>query len=142
VTTWQRAGGRVISVSHAYEVLGSGAKTETENYVAEIVADGAYKAGAEGTVSVVLTTKNGHHTNAQYPYKFKLDAAPDGVTFPKPILQRADGTFDETKGQFKVPFTATKPGKVTISGTLFLSVCNDAHCIIEKEPLQVPVDVK
>ena len=90
----------------------------------------------------MLTTKNGHHTNAQYPYKFKLDAAPEGVTFPKPILQRADGTFDETKGHFKVPFTAAKPGKVTISGTLYLSVCSDAHCIIEKEPLQLPVDVQ
>ncbi len=93
-------------------------------------------------MSVVLTPKNGHHTNAQYPYKFKLDAPPDGVTYPKPLLQRADGVFEETRGQFKVPFASAKPGKVTISGTLSLSVCNDAHCIIEREPLEVQVDVK
>jgi hypothetical protein len=118
------------------------ARNETDNYVAEIKADGAYKSGAQSTVSVTLTTKNGHHTNAQYPYKFKLDAAPDGVSFPKPILQRADGTFEETRGVFQVPFVPAKAGKVTIAGTLFLSVCSDAHCIIDKVALEVPVDVK
>jgi hypothetical protein len=122
--------------------VGATSKAETENFVAEMTADSAYKAGTEGNVSVTLTTRNGHHTNAQYPYKFKLDAAPDGVSFPKPILQRADGTFEETKGQFKVPFTAAKAGKVTLAGTLSLSVCSDAHCIIDKVALEVPVDVK
>jgi hypothetical protein len=118
------------------------ARNETDNYVAEIKADSSYKAGAEGAVTVTLTPKNGHHTNAQYPYKFKLDAAPEGVSFPKPLLQRADGTFEETRGLFKVPFVAAKAGKVTIAGTLFLSVCSDAHCIIDKVALEVPVDVK
>jgi hypothetical protein len=117
-------------------------RNETDNYVAEIKADGTYKAGTEGNVTVTLTTKNGHHTNAQYPYKFKLDTAPDGVTYPKPLLQRADGTFEEARGLFKVPFTSAKAGKVTIAGTLFLSVCSDAHCIIDKVALEVPVDVK
>ena len=70
------------------------------------------------------------------------DPAPDGVTFPKPVLQRADGSFEEKKGYFKVPFTAAKAGKVTIGGTLYLSVCSDANCIMDKVPLEVAVDVK
>ncbi len=123
--------------------VGVGPKAETENYVAEIHASGSYKAGAEGAVEVTLTTKGGYHTNAQYPYKFKAsDPAPDGVTFPKPTLVRADGTFEEKKGSFRVPFTAAKPGKFTIGGTLYLSVCSDANCIMDKVPLEVPVDVK
>ena len=64
------------------------------------------------------------------------------MTFPKPILQRADGSFEEKKGYFKVPFTAAKAGKVTLGGTLYLSVCSDANCIMDKVPLEVAVDVK
>lgn len=123
--------------------IAAGARSETDNYIAEIKATGAYKAGAEGTVEVTLVPKGGYHTNAQYPYKFKLaDPAPEGLKFPKPILQRADGTFEEKKGSFKVPFVAAKAGKATISGTFSLSVCSDANCIMDKVPLEVAVDVK
>jgi hypothetical protein len=119
------------------------AKADTDNFTAELKAGGAYKAGAEAAVEVFLTPKGGYHTNAQYPYKFKLaDPAPDGVTFPKPVLVRGDGSFEEKKGYFKVPFVAAKPGKVTIAGTLSLSVCSDANCIMDKVPLEVAVDVK
>jgi hypothetical protein len=124
-------------------VVAAGPKAETENYVAEIRAGGSYKAGAEGTVEIVLTTKGVYHTNAQYPYRFKAaDPAPDGVTYPKPVLQRADGSFDEKKGTFKLPFTASKPGKYTIGGTFSLSVCSEANCIMDKVPLEVSIDVK
>jgi hypothetical protein len=123
--------------------VGASPKAETDNYIAEIKAGGSYKAGSEGTVDVVLTPKGGYHTNAQYPYKFKAtDPPPDGVTFPKPLLQRSDGVFEEKKGSFKVPFTAAKAGKATIGGTLYLSVCSDANCIMDKVALEVPVDVK
>lgn len=120
-----------------------GAKAETENYVAEIKAGSGYKAGAEGSVEVTLVTKGAYHTNAQYPYKFKLnEPAPDGVTFPKPVLQRADGAFEEKKGTFKVPFNPSKAGKYTIAGVFSLSVCSEANCIMDKVPLEVSVEVK
>ncbi|MFS8069707.1 MAG: hypothetical protein ACMG6S_25355 [Byssovorax sp.] len=120
-----------------------GPKAETENYLAEIKAVGEYKAGSEGTVEITFSTKGEYHINKQYPYKFKAsDPAPDGVSFPKPILQRADGSFEEKKGSFKVPFVAAKSGKATISGTLSLSVCSDANCIMDKVPLELAVDVK
>lgn len=119
-----------------------GPRTDNEKYTAEIKASGAYKLGTEGVVDVVLTPKGGYHINAQYPYKFKVtDPAPEGVTFPKAILVRADGSFEEKKGSFRVPFVAAKAGKISVGGTLYLSVCSDANCIIEKEPLEVAVDV-
>ncbi len=121
----------------------AGARSDNEKYTAEIKPTGAYTSGAQGAVDVTLTPKGGYHINAQYPYKFKVsDPAPEGVTFPKPLLARADGSFEETKGAFHVPFVAAKAGKVTVGGTLYLSVCSDANCIIEKEPLEVAVDVK
>jgi hypothetical protein len=120
-----------------------GARADTESYAVEIKAGGPYKAGAEGMVEVTLTPKGGYHTNDQYPYKFKAaDPPPDGVTFPKPVLQRADGSFEKARGSFRVPFVAAKAGKFTIGGTLSLSVCSDANCIMDKVPLDVPVDVK
>jgi hypothetical protein len=123
--------------------VAAGAKAESENYIAEIKVTGPYAAGKEGTVEVVLVPKGSYHINAQYPYKFKAtDPAPAGVTFPKPLLQRADGTFEEKKGSFKVPFVAAKAGKATVSGTLSLSVCSDANCIMDKVELAVDVDVK
>lgn len=123
--------------------VSGGSKSEQETFVAEIKTTGAYKAGAEGAVEVTLVPKGTYHTNDQYPYKFKLaDPAPDGVTFPKPTLVRADGTFEAKRGYFKVPFVAAKAGKVTISGTFSLSVCSEANCIMDKVALEVPVDVK
>jgi hypothetical protein len=123
--------------------VATGQKSETESYVAEIKPTGAYVAGAEGAVEVTLVPKGGYHTNAQYPYKFKVaDPPADGVSYPKAVLQRADGAFEEKKGSFKVPFVVAKSGKSTVGGTLLLSVCSDANCIMDKVPLEVIVDVK
>lgn len=131
------------TTAQAVSPVAAGAKAETDTYVLELKAPGPYKVGAEGTVEVSLVTKGAYHVNKLYPYKFKLvDPAPEGVTFPKPVLVRADGTFDEKSGSFRVAFTAAKTGKVTIAGTMFMSVCSDANCIMDKVPLEVAVDVK
>jgi hypothetical protein len=127
----------------AAKAVTANAKAETEQYVAEIKGAGPYKAGAEGTVEVHVASKGAYHINDKYPFKFKLvDPAPDGVTFPKPILKREDGTFTAADGTFKVPFTVAKAGKQTITGTLSLSVCSDANCVMDKVELAVDVDVK
>lgn len=122
--------------------VAGGPKAEAEHYVAEMTAPGLYKAGAEGVVVVTLLPKGAYHTNPQYPYKFKLGDPPQGVSYPKPMLVRADGSFEDKRGTFKVPFVAAKPGKVTVGGTFSLSVCNEASCIMDKVPLEVVVDVK
>jgi hypothetical protein len=138
----EAAPARGSSTSESTAVTG-GPKAETENYVAEMKAVGDYKSGAEGTVEITFSTKGDYHINKQYPYKFKAsDPAPAGISFPKPILQRADGSFEEKKGSFKVPFVVAKSGKATVSGILSLSVCSDANCIMDKVPLELAVDVK
>ena len=131
------------SAAHESTAVTKGPKSEADSYVAEIKASGAYKAGAEGTVEITFATKGDYHINAQYPYKFKAtDPAPEGISFPKPILVRADGAFEEKRGSFKVPFVVSKAGKATVSGTLSLSVCSDANCIMDKVELALDVDVK
>jgi hypothetical protein len=118
------------------------AKADTQTYTAEIVAGSAYKAGAEGTVTVTFAAKGEYHINAQYPYKFKANAPSEGLTYPKPTLQRADGKFEATRGSFVVPFVAAKAGKVAVGGLLFMSVCTASNCVMEKVPLELLVDVK
>lgn len=123
--------------------VAAGPKAETETYVAEMKASGAYAAGKEGVVEIALSTKGDYHINKQYPYKFKAaDPAPEGVSFPKPVLTRDAGTFEEKKGSFKLPFVAAKAGKTTVKGTLYMSVCSDANCVMDKVELSLDVDVK
>ena len=117
-------------------------KTDAANYTAEIAGSGSYKAGAEGTVTVTVTAKGEYHINPQYPYKFKTNAASDGLAYPKPTLQRGDGKFEETRGSFQVPFVAAKAGKVSVGGTFHLSVCSAANCVVDKVPLEIVVEVK
>jgi hypothetical protein len=133
-----------LAVTHAdaRDRSPAAARAETASYVAEIVPSGSYKAGAEGSVKVTVASKGEYHINAQFPYKFKAAApAPEGVTYPKPVLQRADGTFEATRGTFQVPFVASKAGKATIGGTLHLSVCTATNCVMDKVPLDIVVDV-
>ncbi|MDI1481415.1 hypothetical protein [Polyangium sp. y55x31] len=124
-------------------VVAKGPKAESDSYAVEMKATGPYAAGKEGTLEISIVPKGAYHMNDQYPYKFKLvDPAPEGLTYPKPVLKREDGTFDEKKGSFKVPFVASRAGKAKIAGTLSMSVCSAANCLMEKLDLEVDVDVK
>jgi len=133
----------VTSESKSAAPAKKGPKAESETYSVELKTTGPYAAGKEGVLEISIDPKGPYHINDQYPYKFKLvDPAPEGVTFPKPVLKREDGTFNEKKGSFKVPFVSSRAGKAKIGGTLSLSVCSDANCIMEKVELEVDVDVK
>jgi hypothetical protein len=120
------------------------AKKDHEAFVAEIKASGSPKAGAESFVEITLSAKDkaGYHINDKYPHKFKAAAAPDGVTYTKDTLQKADGTFNAKTGSFKFGFTAKKAGKYKIAGALSLSVCTDSNCVMEKVDLETTVEVK
>jgi len=131
-------------------------KAETENYAVEVKAKGDYKAAAEGKIELTLKTKGPYHMNDQYPYKWKAaDPPAEGVTYPKPILLRADFAFSEENksnpsnkdhkpdtAKVQVPFVMAKAGKATVAGTLHLSVCSDANCVMDKVPLELAVDVQ
>ncbi len=117
-------------------------KLETANYLVEITAAGPVKVGAEGTAKVTLTTKGEYHINAQYPYRFKAAAAGAGLTYPKPVLQRADGQFEEKRAIFTLPFVVSQAGRFTVGGTFHMSVCSASSCLVEKAPLDVSVTVE
>lgn len=117
-------------------------KLEKENYVVEISAPGPFKVGVEGTAKITLTTKGDYHINPEYPYRFKAAAAANGLSYPKPVLQRADGKFEEKKAVFNLPFVASQAGKFNVGGTFSLSVCSTGNCLVEKAPLDVTLSVQ
>lgn len=120
-----------------------GVTHETENYKVTIEAPGPFKKGTEGKVDVVLTTKGDYHINKQYPYKFTCQDPPaDGVQYPKPVVRREDGTFEERKAVLSVPFVANRSGEVKLGGVMSLSVCTDANCMMDKAPLEITVKVE
>jgi hypothetical protein len=122
---------------------GGKAKVDAEQYAAKMETVGDYKAGAEGKVRVTVDAKKPYHINDKYPYKLKVPSpAPDGISYPKAIVAREDGKFDERQGSFELPFVAAKAGTVNVSATLFLSVCSEANCVMEKQELSLDVDVK
>ena len=123
-------------------LIAGGAKVETAAYDVEMTQPTPAKPGMESFLFVTLKTKGQFHINKQYPFKFKLANAPAGVTFPKPVLQRADGTFEDNVARFRVPFVAKSAGKLKISGTLSLSVVNGANNVMELQTLESEVIVK
>lgn len=118
-------------------------RVDNESYVAEVKATTSYVVGKQGVVDVVITAKDPYHLNDAYSFKLRAaDPAPEGVTYPKPLLVRADGKFDQRTGVFSLPFVVSKAGKHNIGGTLSLSVCSSSTCLMEKVELAVDVDVK
>jgi hypothetical protein len=117
-------------------------KLETDNYLVEITAAGPFKVGAEGLAKVTLTTKGAYHVNPQYPYRFKAGAPPSGLSYPKPVLQRADGQFEERRAVFSLPFVTDKAGHFNVGGTFHMSVCSAASCLVDKPALDVVVTVE
>ncbi|EYF07917.1 hypothetical protein [Chondromyces apiculatus] len=120
-----------------------GPKVDSETYTIEMKPTGKYKAGQEGSVEVTLVPKAPYHINDKYPIKFKpTEPAPDGIKYPKAVLKKEDGTVDDKKALFKVPFVVSKAGPTKVSGTLYMSVCSEANCIMDKQELEASVDVE
>jgi hypothetical protein len=117
-------------------------KLDTDNFLAEISAVGPYKAGVPATVKVSLTTKGVFHINGQYPYRFKTAPAPDGLTYSKSVLERADGQFEEKTAVFTLPFVASHAGAFNVGGVFHMSVCSPTSCVVQKAPLDISVTVQ
>ncbi|WP_437683154.1 hypothetical protein [Sorangium sp. So ce131] len=122
---------------------GGKSKVEDAVYTLEMKTTGTYKAGQEGVVEVSLLSKGDYHINDKYPIKFKVaEAAAEGVSYPKPLLKREDGVFEENKGVLKVPFVAAKKGKTKVAGVLSFSICSAANCLMQKQELEAAIDVQ
>jgi len=104
-------------------------------------AAGAYSAGQEGAVEIVLNAKPPFHANQQYPYKFKAKEGA-GVKFSQPVTGKDAAKLETQKVTMRVPFTPDGAGKRTVAGQFAFSVCTDETCLIEKRDLSLVVDVK
>jgi hypothetical protein len=104
-------------------------------------ASGAYSAGKEGTVEIVLNAKAPFHANQQYPYKFKTKEAA-GVKFAQPVFGKDAAKLEPSRVTMRVPFTPDGAGQRTVSGQFAFSVCTEETCLMEKRDLALVVDVK
>jgi hypothetical protein len=116
---------------------------DNANYRAEMKS-GPCKKDATCTAEVLVEAKGEYHINDKYPYRFKLeDPPPQGLKYPKPVVNKDDGgTMDQRKVVLKVPFVSETSGDKKVAGTLSLSVCSAANCLMDKQPLEVTVKVE
>jgi hypothetical protein len=96
-------------------------------------------AGKPSSAEVVLKAQAPFHCNDKYPYKLALDPTP-GVSYPEQTVRNI--AIGEQSSTLAVPFTASAPGKHTLSGQLSFSVCTDDKCLVEKQKVSVTIDVK
>lgn len=97
-------------------------------------------AAGPATVEAVLVAKPPYHCNAEYPHKFKLGAAPAGLSYPEATVKGAQVTAE--RSVLRIPVQAQSPGKATVSGTLQFSVCTEERCLVEKRDLSLNLEVK
>jgi hypothetical protein len=113
------------------------------NYGAKLELAGPCHSGGKCAMNVVLVAKGDYHINDKYPYKFRAQDPPArGVVYTKPIVGRDDGVFEEKKAVLVVPFVADAPGEINVGGTLSLSVCSKANCLMDKQMLEATVKVE
>ncbi len=109
-------------------------------------------ANAECKIDLRLEAQGEFHVNKEYPYKFKMTAAPAGVTYlgkdPAGVdmFSKAAGDFsldsgNEKVGTMTIRFKSANKGSVSIGGTFKLSVCSAANCQLEQATVSVPVTV-
>ena len=115
---------------------------ENANYSAKIASAGPCKKDQTCSAEIVVQAKGEYHINDKYPYRFKLeDPPPAGLKYPKPVIGKEDGTMDEHKVTLKVPFVPASAGDKKVAGTLSLSVCSAANCLMDKQQLDLTVKV-
>jgi hypothetical protein len=117
-----------------------GAVVSEEPFSVWLEAASPMAAGSASNVDVVLVAKAPYHTNAEYPHKFKLGAAPPGLSYPEAVIKGMD--VKPERSVLRVPVQAKQPGAATVSGTLSFSVCTDERCLVEKRDLSLALEVK
>ena len=106
-----------------------------------IAPNGAYQAGKEGAVEIVLDAKAPFHVNDQYPIKFKVKESA-GVKFSAAVVGKDKAKIEKMKATMPVAFVPESAGQRTVAGQLLFSVCTDENCLMEKRDLSLTVDVK
>jgi hypothetical protein len=130
--------------------VGCGHAVCADNFFIDAAPTGDCAPGASCKVGLRVVATGEFHVNDQYPYRFKADDAP-GVSFlgtdgagPN-VFSKAAGDWqkaDAKSGAMTVKFTPASTGSTTIAGTLKLSVCSEANCLLEQRQVSTAVAVK
>ncbi|HTM45664.1 MAG TPA: hypothetical protein VL137_11950 [Polyangiaceae bacterium] len=111
----------------------------TDAYSVWLETVGNYQAGKPGELRVVVEAKAPHKCNVEYPYKFTFGTAPQGVTYPTPVVH--DMKVDGKHASMQLPIAPAAAGKATVQGILNFSVCTEDKCLIEKGDLSIPITI-
>jgi hypothetical protein len=117
-------------------------KVGEASYSVWMQSSGRYKAGQQGVVEVVLVPKGDFHCNDQYPYKVKLGAPTEGVTYPAPVVRGEGASVSQTRTVMRVPFVAQSAGEARVAGKFYFSVCTSQQCVMDSRDLAVSVKVE
>ncbi len=129
---------------------GVGMHFDATSFAVDAPAPAACDKGAVCTFTVRVTAKDEFHVNKDYPYKLKMDDAA-GADFAgrdpqgKNVFSKSAGDFaldGEKSGVMTVHVTAASSGPMALTGTLKLSVCNAANCMLEQAQVHVTVPVR
>jgi hypothetical protein len=116
-----------------------GAAVSEEAFSIWLQGQSPAKAGSPVQLEAVLVAKPPYHCNAEYPHKFKLNAAPAGLSYPEETVKGMKVTPE--RSVLAIPVNAQSAGKPTVSGTLSFSVCTEERCMVEKRDLTLALDV-
>lgn len=121
----------------------------TEQYAVALAAHAPYVAGKEASALLTIEAKGGFHVNPEYPMVFKPQGH-SGVQFAEERLKLSWGpkrpcaakAEDACAVEVPIALTPEKAGPAVVSGLVAFSVCNPEHCLIEKIPLTLNIDVQ
>ena len=100
------------------------------------------KKGQKAVAKIHVTPGAGFHINKEYPTSLAL-TPPAGVTLDKAKLNAKDAAaWTEKAGEFDVAYTASKPGKQTVTGELKFALCSANSCDPKKSAVSFDIDVK
>jgi hypothetical protein len=124
-------------------------KPDTDQYNVALVARGPYAAGQAASAIFTVAAKPGYHVNPEYPMVFKPQGH-SGVQFAEERLKLtwgqktpcAEKPEDACAVEVPIALTPEKAGPAVVAGLVAFSVCNPQHCLIEKLPLSLSIDVK
>lgn len=118
-------------------------------YTVALVPRAPYAAGKEAGAAITVAAKPGYHVNPEYPMVFKPEGHV-GVRFAEERLRLTGGTKtpcaekaeDACAVEVPIALTPEKAGPATVAGIVAFSVCNPQHCLIEKVPLSLAIEVQ
>jgi hypothetical protein len=130
----------VTALACAQTVFGATARADS-SYVLNVEVPPAQQ-GRRATAKIRITPATGYHINKEYPAEIVL-VPPAGVTLAKAKLAGKDAArLDEQAAEFDIGYTATQPGKKTVTGEIKFAVCSANSCDPKKIKLALDLEIR